>query len=604
MTPGAMLQQLRERKLARWLIGYAAGAWVLLQVLGLLASTYGWPPATMRIAVALAVVGFFLALVLAWYHGERGLQRVAGTELLALALVLAVGGGLAWKFSGGVHEASSPAPSAPSVAPPAPAADKSIAVLPFASLGGGEDNALFADGLSEEIINSLARVPDLQVAARSSSFALRNSQLGAIELAATLKVSHVREGSIRRAGKRLRISVQLIRAKDGFNVWTESYDRSDQDIIAIQEDVARSIAQALKTVTDPKALAEMQKVGTRSVAAYDAYLKGLALVGKAAETGKYELLAEAVPAFDLATSIDPEFMQARLEALGLAASALDITAFNPESVLAVPYATRMRDYKRRLAEASGHVGDNSMAVYLQAQRALVDLRLADALRLTQAYLAANPRSRDALVQAVLLARTLGETTLAREYIERLFRITGDPGAASGAMSEMVRLQDYARAVAMARDALRRFPGHANIAYQAQRAFLSAGRVDEAAALVPELLASDIDAPTKILVQIRQACGEGRRKDAEALFRRIDHVAPDPLPRWHGLLLLGRTADAERMVAGYDQPEQLYAIWPYMTYPKFDVARYPNLRASLQRQGIAIRPAVPEPYNCPPAGSAR
>jgi hypothetical protein len=155
---------------------------------------------------------------------------------------------------------------------------------------------------------------------------------------------------------------------------------------------------------------------------------------------------------------------------------------------------------------------------------------------------------------------------------------------------------------MAQEGLQRYPDSISLAYQAQRAFLSAGKVEQAALLVPQLLASDLDEPTKVLVQIRQACGEGRRADAEALFRSIDHEARDALPRWHGLLLLERTEDARRMLLKYDQPGQLYAIWPFMTYPKFDIGAFPNLRARLESQGIRIRPVIPEPYNCPNPGT--
>jgi TolB-like protein len=599
------LAEIRRRKLAQWLLAYAAGAWVALQVLGLMVDTFEWPRLVMRVGFLVAVTGSALALVLAWHHGEGGAQRASRKELVALAVVLLLGGGVVWKFAGSppaTTAAEVPATRVPAAAAPGQADDKSIAVLPFANLSGGADDALFADGLSEEIINSLARVPDLQVAARSSSFALRGSPMSAPELAAKLHVSHVLEGSIRRSGDRLRISVQLIRARDGFNAWTETYDRSNQDIIAIQEEVARAIAQALKTVTDPKALAAMQKVGTRSVPAYDAYLKGLALAGKSNETGDMDYQAQALASFDLATTRDPDFMQARLEAIGLVFGSLNVTAFVADSILDIPYEARMRDYKRRLDEAAAVAADPAMASYLQSQRVVVDLRFADALRLTQVYLSANPDSSVALDRAGELARSLGDTRLAREYADRGYRAADSARKFTGAVNDMVSLPDYPRAAALAQEGLRRFPDNVSLAYQAHRALLSAGKAGQAALLVPQLLASDIDEPSKVVVQLRQACAEGRRADAEALFRRIDRSDRDPLPRWHGLLLLGRNEDARRMLLKYDQPGQLYAIWTFMTYPKFDIAGFPNLRARMESQGIRIRPAIPEPYNCPNPGT--
>ena len=600
-----LIAEIQRRKVAQWLLAYAAGAWVALQVLGLMVDTFEWPRLVMRIGVLAAFSGSALALVLAWYHGERGAQAAPRNELLALAAVALLGGLLVWKFAGTPPAApAAQTPTAAAANAPAPADDKSIAVLPFSNLSGGEEGGLFADGLSEEIINSLTRVPDLQVAARSSSFALRGSTLGATELAAKLHVSHVLEGSVRRAGERVRISVQLIRARDGFNAWTETYDRSSQDIIAIQEDVARSIAVALKTVTDPKALAEMQRVGTRSVPAFDAYLKGLALQGRSFETGSMDSQPPALEAFDLAVSLDPDFMEARQQAIDLVRGSLDVTAFNARSFVSAPYKDRMRDFKRRLDEASAHAVDPATASYLQSQGALVDLRIADALRLVRSYLGAHPDSVDGLLAAESLARTLGQKEQAREFLERLYQRTDEVGEFGRVTSEMVRLPDYSRAAAIARDGMKRFPGSAGLAYQAQRALLSAGEVKEAAALVPLMLASELDDQTKVLVQMRQACGEGRRHDAEVLFKQINKPdAWDPLPRWHGLLLLGRTAEANQMLAKYDRIGELYAIWPFMAYPKFDITAFPNLHAELQRQGVPIRPAQPEPYNCPAAGAS-
>jgi TolB-like protein len=605
-----LVAEIQRRKVAQWLLAYAAGAWVALQVLGLMVDTFEWPRLVMRIGVLVAVTGSAVALILAWHHGERGVQAAPRNELLALAVVLLLGGAVVWRFAGtptaapAAPAAAAATPAASASAPaPAPADDKSIAVLPFTNLSGGEEDGLFADGLSEEIINSLTRVPDLQVAARSSSFALRGSTLGATELAAKLRVSHVLEGSVRRAGDRVRISVQLIRARDGFNAWTETYDRSSQDIIAIQEDVARSIALALKTVTDPKALAQMQRAGTRSVPAFAAYLKGLALQGKSFETGNMDYRPPALEAFDLAVSLDPDFMEARKQAIDIVRGSLDVTSFNARASVSAPYKERMRDFKRRLDEASEHAADPATASYLQSQRALVDLRIAEALRLLQRYLQANPDSVEALLGAEGLARTLGQRQLAREFLERVYRGADDASKSARALSEMGRLPDHPRAAAMARESLKRFPGNAGLAYQSQRALLSAGDTRGAAALLPLLLASEVDDESKVLVQMRQACGEGRRHDAEVLFARIDKPdAWDPLPRWHGLLLLGRTAQANQMLAKYDRPGELYAILPFMSYPKFDITAFPNLRAELERQGVPIRPVEPEPYNCPAAGT--
>ena len=160
---------------------------------------------------------------------------------------------------------------------PPPPPERSIAVLPFTDMSAAGDQEYFGDGLAEEILNALVRVPDLQVSARTSSFQYRDTTLSIPEIAAELGVAHVLEGSVRSAGDRVRVTAQLIRAEDGFHVWSENYDRDPADMIVIQEDLARSIATALQTSMDPEALAAMARVGTQSVAAYQDYLKGLQL---------------------------------------------------------------------------------------------------------------------------------------------------------------------------------------------------------------------------------------------------------------------------------------------------------------------------------------
>ncbi|MCH8278662.1 MAG: hypothetical protein IIC12_07015 [Proteobacteria bacterium] len=170
------------------------------------------------------------------------------------------------------------------------ALDKSIAVLPFVNLSSDEEHEWFADGLTEEILNSLARTPDLLVASRTSSFQYKGQNTDVSEIAAALGVAHILEGSVRRSGNRLRVTAQLIRAHDGFHLWSETFDREPEDVIEIQESVAIEIANALKTAMDPEALRKMVSSGTAPVAAYEAYLEALALEGRTGESGsKYRL---------------------------------------------------------------------------------------------------------------------------------------------------------------------------------------------------------------------------------------------------------------------------------------------------------------------------
>jgi hypothetical protein len=173
-------QPLKDRKLVQWALAYMAGAWALLQVADLVGDRFGWPDLWLGLLIVLLAVGFLAALVLAWYHGEKGRQRVSGPELLMLAgilvvadaAVMVVGRGSPADAAPGAEELAARLPSAP-----APPAERSIAVLPFVDMCPEKDQEYFSDGITEELLNALAQVEGLRVAARTSSFSFKDKSL-------------------------------------------------------------------------------------------------------------------------------------------------------------------------------------------------------------------------------------------------------------------------------------------------------------------------------------------------------------------------------------------------------------------------------------------
>jgi adenylate cyclase len=151
---------------------------------------------------------------------------------------------------------------------------RSIAVLPFVNMSGDKENEYFSDGISEEILNLLVKLPQLRVASRTSSFMFKDKEISIPEVAAQLGVSAVLEGSIRRAGDRVRITAQLIEVSTDSHLWSETYDRQMDDVFAIQDDIARSITNALEMTLTPKERRSIQYVATDNVRAYDFYLRG------------------------------------------------------------------------------------------------------------------------------------------------------------------------------------------------------------------------------------------------------------------------------------------------------------------------------------------
>jgi len=326
------IARLKRRKLVQWAVAYVAFAFALIQGADVVAQQFGWPEEVRRGITLALVLGFFVVLVLAWYHGERGAQRVNGTELLIITLLLAVGGGLLWRYarapvvsvagsSMGVAAANSTvsvshevgATSASMAASPTASQSilaKSIAVLPFENLSDDKDNVFFSDGLSEEILNSLARIDGLRVIGRTSSFQFKGKDLDSRTIGARLGVANLLEGSVRREGERARVTAQLIRASDGTQLWSQTYDRTVKDSLAVQLDIAEQVAGVLNVVLDDKQRAHMRAAGVKNVDAFIAYQKGWKLYIEAHSKPGVDLidgLRQANVEFDKAIALDPNF---------------------------------------------------------------------------------------------------------------------------------------------------------------------------------------------------------------------------------------------------------------------------------------------------------
>jgi TolB-like protein len=301
------LQRLKQRKLVQWAVAYVAAAFALLQGIDIVAQQFGWPDGLRRGITLALVVGFFVTLVLAWYHGERGAQRVSGTELLIVGLVLAVGGGFLWHFAAGSRppDRQTAAVSLEGGAPSTPAIpEKSIAVLPFDNLSDDKANAYFCEGVQDEILTRLAKVADLKVISRTSTQHLKSSPDNLPQIARQLGVAHILEGSVQKSNDQARITVQLINAATDGHLWAETFDRKLTDIFAVETEIAKTIAETLQaklTGSETKAIADKP---TANMAGYDAYLRGLS-----AERNRwsYEGWQEAVAAYEQAVALDPTF---------------------------------------------------------------------------------------------------------------------------------------------------------------------------------------------------------------------------------------------------------------------------------------------------------
>ena len=249
--------ELRRRRVIRVVVLYAIAGWVVIEVASTVLPNLNLPDWSVTLVTVLVVLGFILAVILAWAFdiGPQGVERTPATS--------------------GAAPSRRSALSDDSLRAGEPAADrKSIAVLPFVNMSRDEDNEYFSDGISEEILNLLVKLPKLRVASRTSSFALKGQNFDVPEVARRLNVDTVLEGSVRRAGDRVRITAQLIDTATDSHLWSETYDRELKDVFAIQDDIAQSIVDALQVTLTPKERRALQYVATSNPEAYDYYLRG------------------------------------------------------------------------------------------------------------------------------------------------------------------------------------------------------------------------------------------------------------------------------------------------------------------------------------------
>ncbi len=302
--------KLRRRKVVQWGIVYAAGAWGFLQGLEYVVESFNWPQQYRQIALLGSLIGLPVVLVLAWYHGDRGQQRVSRAELAIITLLFLVGGGIFWRYD---KASDVPPPATALLEQPGVAAsattvvsDKSIAVLAFANMSADKDNEYFSDGVAEEILSALAKIDDLKVAGRTSSFYFKGRNESLATIGATLGVAHVLEGSVRKQGERLRISAQLLRVSDGVQMWSETFDGTDADIFALQEKIAQQVTSELKVALNAGQQARLIDSGTANPEAYALYLRATDIFNRRAAAE----LANAISQTEQAAALDPGFARA------------------------------------------------------------------------------------------------------------------------------------------------------------------------------------------------------------------------------------------------------------------------------------------------------
>ena len=323
------LAELKRRKVYRVAVVYAAVGWALLEASGIVLPRLALPDWTVNVVLAVVLLGFPLALVFAWIF-DVSAQGIARTEPLApenhphrfsiaaivefvliVALVVVVGGLYVDRLS--LQKRLTEAESTTQVYSdtdqtiiPHPEQYRAIAVLPFADMSEAGDQAWFAEGIAEELLIALSQVKSLSVMARTSSFAFKGTDKTVAEIADILGVKAVLEGSVRRSGDRVRVSAQLVDAHSGFHIWSGSYERQITDIFQLQDELARSIVEALRIELRVDPSVPLIAEQTRIPEAYNWFIRGRTLF----DWSNSETDALAINYFEKAVKADPDYATA------------------------------------------------------------------------------------------------------------------------------------------------------------------------------------------------------------------------------------------------------------------------------------------------------
>jgi TolB-like protein len=303
-------ERIKEHKILQWALGYLGAAIAIAHGQELMADAFDWPHVLSRILMSVLVLGFPLVLTIAWYHGHKGLKRIGAGEMTIVSFLVLIAAGLLVVLvrAPNEHVATQTTPvavaeTATSVPKPITApSGVSLAVLPFVDMSPEHNQEYFSDGLAEELLNNLAQIKELRVAGRTSSFSFKGKNEDLRVIGEKLGVNHLLEGSVRKDGKQLRITAQLINATDGTHLWSQTYDRELNGIFSVQEDIAKDVSQALSITLD---VGEMSRAkgGTTNLDAYDKFLQGT----KLSQAEGYANLHQAAQLFREAVALDPNF---------------------------------------------------------------------------------------------------------------------------------------------------------------------------------------------------------------------------------------------------------------------------------------------------------
>jgi len=461
----SVFEQLKRRNVFRVAALYIVVSWVILQVADVLVDAYELPNWSMRLLIAILLIGFPLALALSWIFeltpegvlreseiAEGSNRRFASRKInVVIVIILTLGIGIV----------------AIERIVPEDVPERTIAVLPFVNMSDDPGNEYFSEGLSEELLNLLAGIDQLRVTARTSSFAFKNEETDIPTIAQRLNVANVLEGSVRKSGDQIRITAQLIDAASGYHLWSETYDRTLDDIFEVQDEIAVSVVDALRI----SLLGEEPRVRHTMPEAFAAYLQALHFYQQRTNDG----YAKAIQYGQQAVEIDPEYAPA-WTLLGATYSNLALTGQHP---IEETYIKALAAVERALDIDADFALANSARAWLAMSYERDFAAAAEFFRRAQRL---APGNSIIMGNRAVLARTLGHTDAAIELTERGIEL--NPISATGYVNltdQLTRAGRHNDAVAAATKAIELIPGNVTARANLALAYVLAEQPEEALA---------------------------------------------------------------------------------------------------------------------------
>lgn len=471
---------------------------------------------------------------------------------------------------------------------------KSIAVLPMADFGDPTVR-WFAAGLTDEIATALTRTPDIVTASASATRRAAESGAPMQTLAEALNVAHILEGSVRRVDERLRVAVRLVRVADGVSLWSQVFDENAFDLIAIQERIAVEIARALETTLDPETLSRMMNTGTRSIEAYEAYLRARAIETEASPDILMSAVDEAYRHLERARELDPRFAAAHFRAaeywrVRMAPSRNDLSGLEREA------AVRGREaFRERIDAAIVTAEDDVDRKRYRAAQALFELRFTEGYALLKDVARERPLDMFLWRDFAEWAFTLNQRDDAVRATRRFANLAWDnPNQLQFLVAPIIHAGFAPLAERVARRLLELTSESPAALYQAHRVYLWTGDVARARRVLERIKVEPYEQDLRKMAEARQGCAEGDPGPARTLLNDTD----DPILQWIALHLLNRREEARELLAPYDHPGGHYQLIDLMVYAPFDAREYPRFYSLLVNQGVEPQLPRPLPYACP------